>query len=122
MCCSSEMPTKVDGLPDVVALVGSAGGISSIGYVLERLPADFPAAVVVVIHLMPEHPSVLAGILARRTPLSVKQAEDGDLLEVSNVYVAPPDAHLLATADGTLRLEQSELIHNVRPSADALLL
>jgi two-component system, chemotaxis family, protein-glutamate methylesterase/glutaminase len=32
------------------------------------------------------------------------------------------DAHLLVAADGTLRLERSELVHHVRPSADALLL
>jgi two-component system chemotaxis response regulator CheB len=38
------------------------------------------------------------------------------------VYVAPPDAHLIVDPDGTLRLEDSELVHHVRPSADALLL
>jgi two-component system chemotaxis response regulator CheB len=36
--------------------------------------------------------------------------------------VAPPDAHLLFGADGRLHLEQSELVHHVRPSADVLLL
>jgi two-component system chemotaxis response regulator CheB len=52
----------------------------------------------------------------------VKQAEHGDLMEEGTVYVAPPDAHLLVGADGALRLERSELVHHVRPSADALLL
>ena len=52
----------------------------------------------------------------------MKQAEDGDELQIGTVFVAPPDAHLLATADGHLRLHHSELVHHVRPSADALLL
>jgi two-component system chemotaxis response regulator CheB len=108
-------------LCDVVALVGSAGGIAAMGRVLAALPADLDAAVVVVLHLTPHHPSLLARVLARSTPLLVQEAHDGAVLEPGVVYVAPPDAHLLVTAAGTLRLEVSELVHFVRPSADALL-
>jgi len=109
-------------LTDIVAIVGSAGGINAMERVLARLPADLNAAVLIVLHLTPEHPSLLARILARRTDMNVREAADGDGLERGTVYVAPPDAHLLVTADGGLRLERSELVHHVRPSADALLL
>lgn len=107
---------------DVVAMVGSAGAIRAMEHILEQLPVDLDAAVVIVVHLMPQHRSLLAEILDRRTRLAVKQAEDGDELEIGAVYVAPPDAHLLVTSDGRLRLEHSEVVHRVRPSADALLL
>lgn len=117
------MVTKSADLhPDVVAIVGSAGGIRAMEGVLEQLPAGLAAAVIVVIHLTPQYPSVLADILARKTALVVKQAAPGDALETGTVYVAPPDAHLLVTEAGTLVLERSELVHHVRPSADALLL
>jgi len=116
------MVTKADALPDVVAIVGSAGGIKAMEQVLEQLPADLAAAVIVLLHLTPQHRSVLPNILARRTKLSVRQAAAGDVLEAGTVYVAGPDAHLIVTAEGTLRLERSELVHYVRPSADALLL
>src|SRR5690349_14586726 len=96
-----------DLLPDVVAIVGSAGGIRAMEEVLEPLPADLKAAVIVVIHLTPQRRSVLPAILARKTPLEVKQAEHGDVMEEGTVYVAPPDAHLLVGADGSLRLESS---------------
>lgn len=43
------------------------------------------------------------------------------MLEPGHVYVAPPDAHLLVNADGTLTLDHSPLVHYVRPSADTLL-
>lgn len=108
--------------PVVVALVGSAGGIGPMETVLAQLPADFPAAVVVVLHLTAHHPSYLASILGRCTALAVKEAEEGDVLRPGTVYVAAPDAHLLVTGDGTLRLERSPLVHHVRPSADSLLL
>lgn len=89
--------------------------------VLEELPADFGAAIVVVLHLQAAHPSMLATILGRALSIPVKQAEAGDVLEAGHVYVAPPAAHLLVGADGTLRLDTTPPIHFLRPSADVLL-
>ena len=88
--------------------------------ILCALPADFPAALVVVQHLDPRHRSLMADILARRTVLDVKQAEEGDRLQPGTVYIAPPNRHLLVNPDATLSLSQSELVHFVRPSADLL--
>ena len=105
---------------DVVALAASAGGLTALSRVLATLPAEFPAAVVVVQHLDPRHRSLMADILSRRTPLQVKQAEEGDLLCQAMVFIAPPNRHLLVNLDGTLSLTQSELVHFVRPSADLL--
>jgi len=64
---------------------------------------------------------MMAGILARRTSLRVREAAEGDRLIRGTVFVAPPDRHLLVNPDGTLSLSQSELVHFVRPSADLLL-
>jgi len=105
---------------DVVALAASAGGLTALSRVLADLPAQFPAALLVVQHLDPHHRSLMADILGRRTALRVKQAEEGDRLLPGTVYVAPPDRHLLVNPDGTLSLSQTELVHFVRPSADLL--
>jgi two-component system chemotaxis response regulator CheB len=72
--------------------------------------------------LTPQAKSLLPAILGRWTPLHVEQAEDGMPLEAGVVRVAPPDAHLLVDDDEILRLDHSELVHHVRPSADVLLL
>ena len=106
----------------VVAIVGSAGGIRAIQVVLGSLPADLEACVLVVIHLTPLAPSLLPTILGRGTELQVAPAFDGSPLEPGIVWVAPPDAHILVEADETVRLDHSELVHHVRPSADVLLL
>jgi Chemotaxis response regulator containing a CheY-like receiver domain and a methylesterase domain len=104
----------------VVAIAASAGGLTAISQLLSSLPADFPAAIVVVQHLDPHHRSLMAEILSRNTSLQVKQAEAGDLLKPGTVYVAPPNQHLLVNPDSSLSLTQSELVHFVRPSADLL--
>jgi two-component system chemotaxis response regulator CheB len=62
----------------------------------------------------------MAEILGRRSPLSVKQAEEGDHLAPGVVFIAPPNRHLLINPDGTLSLSQSEMVHFLRPSADLL--
>jgi two-component system chemotaxis response regulator CheB len=118
---SHVAPARFGGAAyDVVALAASAGGLAALTHVLAALPGHFPAALVVVQHLDPRHRSLMADILSRRTPLRVKQAEEGDCLAAGTVFVAPPDRHLLLNADSTLSLTQSELVHFVRPSADLL--
>jgi two-component system, chemotaxis family, protein-glutamate methylesterase/glutaminase len=109
-----------DAAFDIVALASSAGGLKALSQVLSSLPANFPAAIVVVQHLDPRHRSLMADILSRRTSLQVKEAEEGDRITPTTVYIAPPNRHLLANPDGTLSLTQSELVHFVRPSADLL--
>jgi chemotaxis response regulator CheB len=88
--------------------------------VLAALPEGFPATLVVVQHLDPRHRSLMADILSRRTPLQVKQAEEGEQVAPGTVYIAPPNRHLLVNPDGTLSLTQSQLVHFLRPSADLL--
>jgi two-component system chemotaxis response regulator CheB len=105
---------------DLVMLAASAGGLAALSEVLSALPADFPVPVVIVQHLDPRHRSLMAEILHRRTSLSVEEATDGAKLEVSTVYIAPPDEHLLVTSDGCLSLSHTDLVHFVRPSADLL--
>jgi two-component system chemotaxis response regulator CheB len=109
-----------EGAFDVVAIAASAGGLNALGLVLSGLPELFPAAVLVVQHLDPRHPSLLADILKRRTPLRVKEAQEGERLRLGTVFIAPPNRHLLVNPDATLALTQSELVHFVRPSADLM--
>jgi two-component system, chemotaxis family, protein-glutamate methylesterase/glutaminase len=105
---------------DIVAMAASAGGLNALSEVLSGLPKEFSVPVVVVQHLAPKYRSMMADILNRRTPLRVKQAENGELLQPGVVYIAPPDYHLLVNENYTLSLTQSELVNFVRPAADLL--
>lgn len=105
---------------EIVALLASAGGLKAISAVLSGLPPGFPVPIVVVQHLSPRQPSLMADILSRRISLAVTQAEDGEPLCPAHVYLAPPDRHLLVTRQRTISLSSTEKVHHVRPSGDVL--
>lgn len=109
------------GAVEIVALVASAGGLKAISALLAALPPDFPVPILVVQHLSPHHPSLMAHILSRCIVLPVTQAEEGDTLRPGHVYLAPPDKHLVVTRQKTLSLTLTEKVHHVRPSGDVLL-
>ncbi len=106
---------------DIVALVASAGGLPALTAVLSGLPADFRAAVVVLQHLDPRRPSLLAKLLHLHSGLPVYEARQGDHIGPGVVLVAPPDRHLLIDCDGMISLTGTQPVHFVRPSADTLL-
>jgi two-component system, chemotaxis family, protein-glutamate methylesterase/glutaminase len=103
-----------------VALAASAGGLAALTHVLSSLPAGFAAPLLVVLHVDPRHRSWLAEILGRRTALTVTQVRGGERIAAGNVYVAPPDHHLLVQHDGILGLSDLARVQHVRPSADLL--
>lgn len=87
--------------------------------VLRRLPADFPASVILVQHLSPRRKSNLSELLGHITGLKVEEANDGTRIMAGVVYVAPPDQHLLLEK-GRLKLAHSEAVRFLRPSIDLM--
>jgi two-component system chemotaxis response regulator CheB len=106
--------------PSRIFVVGtSAGGVEALKTLASRLPGDFPAALLAVLHIPAQVPSLLAGILNRLGPLPATDASDGETLEAGHIYVGVPDRHLLV--DGmTLRLSRGPKENRYRPSIDAL--
>jgi len=104
---------------DVVVVAASAGGLQPLRTMLSGLPADLPAAVLVVLHVPSTGGSILPRILARAGPLPAVSARNGEPVERGRVYVAPPDRHLLLIGD-TVRLSHGPRQNGVRPAADPL--
>lgn len=103
-------------------MAASVGGLEALSVILGGLPANFPAAIAIVMHLSPDHKSILAEILNRRTPLPVKEAHNGDVLRPSCVFIAPPNHHLSVAPGGRLKLSSAHAkkINYARPSAEPL--
>jgi len=87
----------------IVGIGTSAGGLDALSELLHHLPENAGMALLVVQHLDRSHPSLLAEILAQRTPLTVAEAADGQLVEENHVYVIPPDTSM-TVAHGRLVL------------------
>lgn len=100
-------------------IAASAGGVVAIGDVLSSLPADFPVPIAVVLHRSTRTPGILPKILARRTCLRVKAAEQSEALRPGTVYVAPADRHLKVHGD-TFTFTDGQRIRYVLSSANPL--
>ena len=105
----------------VIALASSVGGLAATAQILSRLPADLPAAVITVQHMLPDAESHLPQIYETHTELAVTAARDGQVLRAGSVYVAPPGVHTLVTLDRRLSMVASARFPPPRPSADLLL-
>jgi two-component system chemotaxis response regulator CheB len=97
----------------------SAGGVEALRDLVALLPPDFPAVVLVVLHLAPVGTSVLPQILQRAGALTARTAEDGGQLNGGCIYVAPPDLHLLVQ-DGYMHLDHGPRVNGHRPAVDNL--
>jgi two-component system chemotaxis response regulator CheB len=87
------------GFP-VVAIGSSTGGPTALCQLIPALPADLPAAVVLVQHMPPGFTRALAMRLDRLSGLSVAEAEEGAALAPGRVFVAPGGHHLTVRANG----------------------
>ncbi|QFI68237.1 protein-glutamate methylesterase [Sinorhizobium alkalisoli] len=107
------------GRRDVIAIGGSLGSVDAVKQLLRDLPADFDAAVFVVIHVGASGKDLLAGIFNDRAAIPVRTATDGEPVQPGRAYVAPADNHLLVM-DGTVRLGRGPRENLARPAVDPL--
>lgn len=86
--------------------------------IVRTIEPDGPA-ILIVQHLDPRHKSQIPHLLARRTSLRVKEAEDGEPIARGTIYVGPADEHLLVS-EGKIQLAHSRLVRFSRPSVDVM--
>ncbi len=103
----------------VVVIGASAGGINALIELLSRLPAELPAAILVVQHLSGKYPTHLHKLLSLYSPLRICLAQDGLPLEEGVVYLGVPGYHL-SLEKGHIVLNLEEPVNYVRPSVDVL--
>ncbi|OUD13091.1 chemotaxis protein CheB [Thioflexithrix psekupsensis] len=103
-----------------IVMGASAGGIKALGIVLSAFPKDFPVPVLIVQHLHPNSDSYLIQMLAQQCALTVKQADEKELIHASTVYIAPPNYHLLVEEDYSLSLSVDPRVNFSRPAIDVL--
>ncbi len=104
---------------DIVVVGASAGGLEALKVLVSALPADFPAAVLIVWHMAAQSLNLLPKLLGARARLPVEAAKQGGMIRPGHVYVAIPNRHLLVTPDG-MRVAYGPKENRSRPAIDAL--
>ena len=102
----------------LIVIGGSSGSLDALLVIFPLLKKDFSIPMVLVLHRGNNADNGLAELLATKTKLLVKEADEKEPILPGWLYLAPPDYHLLIEEDGTLSLDASEKVNFCRPSID----
>lgn len=113
---------RVTGTEPIVCIGASTGGTEALRDVLEVLPAESPG-IVVVQHMPERFTAAFARRLDGLCAVSVKEAEDGDLVRPGQALIAPGGRHLLVQRIGghyAVAVKDGPLVSRHRPSVDVM--
>lgn len=106
---------------EAIVIGTSAGGLNALKTVLINLPENYPIPILVVQHISADSEDFWIKNLNTHCKIKVKEAEEKEVITKGNVYIAPPDYHVLLEHDKTITLSQEEKVNFSRPSIDVLL-
>jgi two-component system, chemotaxis family, protein-glutamate methylesterase/glutaminase len=105
---------------DLICIGASWGGLQAVGRILSDIPTELEQAIVIAQHRHPQSPDGgLAELLALQIERPVTDVEDKLPIEPHNVYVTPPDYHVLVER-GSFALSLEDRVQFARPSIDVL--
>ncbi len=108
---------------DKIVVIGSStGGPRALNTVIPQLPANLPAAVVIVQHMPVGFTRSLAERLDSLSQLGVKEAAPGDRPEIGRALLAPGGFHMVLDREGQVTLNQNPTVHGVRPAIDVTMI
>ena len=101
----------------IVGIGASAGGIQALQDFFRHVNANSGIAYVVILHLSPEHDSKLAQVLQHVCSIPVHQVKEKVRVEKNNVYIVPPNQHLIMK-DGDIAVSPNITIEDRRAPVD----
>jgi len=103
---------------DIIVIGASSGGVRLLLDMAAALPVPVPASILLVQHIG-THESVLPELLMRRGRNPALHARSGLSIEAGQIYVAPPDHHMLVVGK-EIRLTREAKENHTRPAIDPL--
>lgn len=106
----------------LIVMGASVGGMEALSTIFAALPADLPAAILVVTHVGARK-SLLPELLAKTSALPVRYAQDREPIRPGRILLAPPDLHMLVAitaGQATVELTRGPRENHTRPAIDPL--
>lgn len=116
-------PVRSGGRIEVIAIGISTGGPNALREVFKDIDPHLKQPILVVQHMPAGFTKEFANSLDKICPLSVKEAEDGDIITEGHIYIAPGNYHIVVEQTlgrRQIRLSQEPQRNGHRPSADVL--
>ncbi|WP_458119160.1 chemotaxis protein CheB [Paenibacillus sp. Z6-24] len=120
---TSHTDAPAASIGKLVAVGCSTGGPRALKSFLEKIPANFPAPIVIVQHMPPNFTRSLAQRLNSLSQITVLEAEQGMPLQPGTAYIAPGGYHMtVVRSQGGYRIQLSQEPprNGHRPSVDTL--
>jgi len=105
---------------EIVVIGASAGGIIALRSIIRGLPKDFPAAILIVLHLSRQSGGLLPDILSEAGALTASNGRHNEEIRAGHIYTAPPDKHLLIGPERRIYLGHGPKENRFRPAVDPL--
>lgn len=120
----TEAPTGKTKFKKIIAIGTSTGGPRALQDVVPFIPKDIDAGILIVQHMPPGFTKSLAERLDHMSQITVKEAEDGDIMRAGCAYLAPGDSHIKVTKQSgqyVIKLDNGERVSGHKPSVDAMM-
>ena len=105
---------------EAIVIGVSSGGMNAMKVIFSLLPEDFNTPIIIVQHISPRSDKQWISILNYMCKINVKEVDEKEKIEKGNIYIAPPNYHLLIEKDKTFSLTIDERVNFARPSIDVL--
>jgi len=103
---------------DILAIGTSTGGPVALQTILTKLPRNFSLPIVLVQHMPGTFTKAFAERLNGNCQISVKEAEDGDVLRAGCAYLAPGGKQMMVGPHGKIKIHEGNEELNYKPSVD----
>lgn len=118
-------PARVKTYSEIIGIGISTGGPNALTKMIPMLPDNFNVPILIVQHMPPLFTASLANSLNNKCNLTVKEAQDGDIISGGTVFIAPggKQMKIIAAGDGIsrkIKITDDPPENSCKPSVDYL--
>ena len=104
----------------VIGIGASAGGLEALQAFLKNVQLDTNFAYIVAQHLSPTYKSLMVDLLAKDSPIKIKEAAHNELMQANIMYICPPNKNILIEDNHIILMEPKQLTYGPKPSINIL--